>query len=140
MAFADSNTFELEPLGPEPHEISERHAMAQQEDLYWSGNYWREPYYCADYDYEDYAPAYCVGYTGCAQYGGQFDDAETSLCANFVRIKGDSRLTWEEAREPILAAWNRVHAGRTTRAEPKLGRLFGRMPPQAPAVQEACAA
>lgn len=107
MAFADAGGYELEALDGEAGGAT-RTYCAQLEDLYWAGNYWREPYFRADYDYEDYAPAYCVGYSGCAQYGGRFEDAEKSLCANFIRIKGDSRLSWEDAVEPIRSAWNRV--------------------------------
>ncbi len=108
MAFADTGGYELEALDGEAGDATLRKFSAEVEDLYWAGTYWREPYFRADYDYEDYAPAYCVGYSGCAQYGGRFEDAEKSLCANFVRIKGDSRLSWEEAVEPIRSAWNRV--------------------------------
>ena len=79
---------------------------------------------CADYDYEDYAPAYCVGYSGCAQYGGRFEDAEKSLCANFCRIKGDSRLTWEEAIEPIRAAWARLESDNAATPKGELARLM----------------
>jgi hypothetical protein len=78
------------------------------EEAHWSRFYLREPYCRSDRDFEDYAPAYCVGYVGCAQYGGSYDDAETSLCANWVRIKGDSRLSLDEARCAIRAAWDRV--------------------------------
>lgn len=108
MAFADAGDYELEPLAGQRQETVLGHYCAQVEDLYWSGNDWKEPYFRPDYGYEDYAPAYCVGYCGRAQYGGRFDEAETSLCANFMRIKGDSRLTWKEAREAIRAAWQRV--------------------------------
>ena len=108
MAFADAGDYELEPLAGQPQETVLRHYSAQGEDLFWSGNYWKEPYFRPDYDYEDYAPAYCVGYSGRAQYGGRFNEAEPSLCANFVRIKGDSRLTWNEARDAIRAAWQRL--------------------------------
>ena len=81
---------------------------AREEDAYWSGAFWQERYYRWDCDYEDYAPAYCVGYAGCAQYGGAFAQAERSLCANWERIKGDSRLSLEEALPAIEAAWNRT--------------------------------
>jgi hypothetical protein len=80
------------------------------EDAYWQSVYWGEPYYRADCSYEDYAPAYCVGYIGLAQYGGRYEDAETSLCANWLRIKGDSRLSLEEAMLAVRAAWE--HAAR----------------------------
>lgn len=79
----------------------------QVEDAYWQSVYWAQPYYRAGYSYEeDYAGAYCVGYIGHAQYGGSFADAEKSLCANWVRIKGASRLTIDEALQAIRAAWD----------------------------------
>jgi len=86
---------------------------AQAEDAYWRRAFWRERYYSAALDYEDYAPAYCVGYIGYAQYGGEYDDAERSLWANWERIKGDSRLSMDEARLAMRAAWDRM-AGRRT--------------------------
>ena len=83
---------------------------AREEDAFWQRAYRREHYYSADLEYEDYAPAYCVGYIGYAQYGGAYDDAETSLCANWERIKSDSRLTLDEARLAMRAAWDRMAA------------------------------
>jgi hypothetical protein len=81
------------------------------EDAYWQSAYWAEPYFRSDCGYEDYAPAYCVGYVGHAQYGGDFDDAEKSLCANWIRIKGDSRLSLDEAMQAIRAAWDHAAHG-----------------------------
>jgi hypothetical protein len=78
------------------------------EDAYWQHAFRREAYYSPQLDYEDYAPAYCVGYAGFAQYGGSFDEAEKSLVANWVRIKGDSRLPFEHARLAMRAAWERA--------------------------------
>jgi hypothetical protein len=75
------------------------------EDAYWQSVYWAQPYYRADLGYDDYAPAYCVGYIGHAQYGGNYEDAEKSLCANWLRIKGDSRLSVEQAMQAVRAAW-----------------------------------
>ena len=108
MAYADRSEYELEALEGEAHQQAWNIYAAQTEDTFWSQAHWKEPYFQAEYDYEDYAPAYCVGYSGCAQYRGSFDDAERSLCANWVRIKGDSRLTWEEALPAIQAAWRRM--------------------------------
>jgi hypothetical protein len=86
----------------------------QTQDAYWHNFYWAEPYHRPEYDYEDYAPAYCVGYIGFAQYGGCYEDAEKSLCSNWVRIKGSSRLSLEDAMLAVRAAWN--HAERTLAA------------------------
>lgn len=81
------------------------------QDAYWQSVYWSQSYFRPEYEYEDFAPAYCVGYIGFAQYGGCFEDAKPSLSANWVRIKGDSRLSLDEAMQAIRAAWN--HAERS---------------------------
>jgi len=89
-------------------------ASAQLEDAHWAGAHRRERYYSPALDYEDYAPAYCVGYIGYAQYGGRFEDAEPSLRANWERIKGDSRLPLSQALLAIRAAWDRMDAAPKT--------------------------
>ena len=70
-----------------------------------------EPYYSTDYTFDDYAPAYRTGYEAAGQYRGQnrrFDDLEPELRANYERIKGTSRLAWENAKDAVRAAWHRV--------------------------------
>ena len=127
MAFADSGGYELQALAGDAVGKIERQSSALAEDNYWAGTFWKEPYFRADYDYEDYAPAYCVGYSGFSQYGGRFEEAEKSLCANFVRIKGDSRLTWEEAIEPIRCAWARREAADARSVQAELDGLLQRV-------------
>jgi hypothetical protein len=83
---------------------------ARQQDAYWSSVFAVQGYFRPGCDYEDYAPAYCVGYVGYAQYGGSLQDARHSLCANWERIKGGSRLTLDEALLAIEAAWKRAEA------------------------------
>jgi hypothetical protein len=95
---------------PDPQNTALGPVDAAQEDDYWRRVFWCERYYRPGLDYEDYAPAYCVGYIGYAQYGGDYEDAETSLCANWERIKGDSRLPLDGARQAMRAAWDRMAA------------------------------
>ena len=49
-------------------------AEARGEDVHWGHAFSRERYYRSGFGYEDYAPAYCVGYVGYSQYGGEFED------------------------------------------------------------------
>ena len=102
--------------GPSPAALS--YARAGLEDGHWERAHRREPYFKPGLDYEDYAPAYCVGYIGQAQYGGRFEDAQTSLCANWLRIKGDSRLPLDDALQAIRAAWDRMAGTRSAPARP----------------------
>ena len=83
------------------------------EEAYWREAYRREPYYRPEFDYEDYDPAYRVGYTGPMRRAGEFEELESELAGDFARVRGRSRLRWEEAREAVRAAWR--HA---TRGEP----------------------
>ena len=78
------------------------------EEAYWRDAYRREPYYRAEFSYEDYSPAYRVGYTGPVRREGEFDELEHALKDDFQRVRGRSRLRWEEAREATRAAWRRV--------------------------------
>jgi hypothetical protein len=98
------------------------------EDAYWQSVYWGEPYCRRDCSYEDYAPAYCVGYIGYAQYGGSFDEAEKSLCANWLRIKGDSRLSYDEALPAIRAAWRHAEQGQLALEDEEDGATPGVVP------------
>jgi hypothetical protein len=80
-------------------------------DIYWREQHTREPYYRKDFTYDDYAPAYRTGYETAGRYLGQgrkFDDLEAELHANYERIKGKSRLAWQDAKEAARAAWHRV--------------------------------
>jgi len=78
------------------------------EDAYWRQAFKSEPYYKADLSYEDYSPAYRVGYTGPLRRLGSFHSLEPMLYQDWQRVKGRSRLSWEEAREAAQAAWKRV--------------------------------
>ncbi len=106
---------------------------AQREDAYWRRTYWQQRYYEIGFEYEDYAPAYCVGYVGYAQYGGEFEQAERSLHANWERVKSDSRLGLADAMAAMRAAWDRMarvrHQPRLTVIE---GGLARRAPHRAP--------
>ena len=93
-----------------------RRLDARDEDAYWQRSYAHEPYCRPECDYEDYAPAFCVGYIGFIQYGGHYEDAEKSLYANWERIKGDSRLGYDDAAQAMRAAWMRLAANHTVHA------------------------
>jgi hypothetical protein len=106
----------------EPEVRIDGRVSPEREDAYWQSAYWAQPFHRDELGYDDYAPAFCVGYIGYAQYGGRFEDAEKSLCANWVRIKGDSRLSIDEAMQAIRAAWEHV-AQRPAKIEEDAGEL-----------------
>lgn len=119
-----ATTREFDDTGPgEPMAVLSR-ADAEGEDAHWAHAHRRESYFKPAFDYEDYAPAYCVGYIGHAQYGGHFEEALKSLSANWERIKGDSRLPLEEALLAMRAAWDRMARGRQP-VSPREGWVAG---------------
>jgi hypothetical protein len=102
---------ELDRHDDDMRSSAERLAEVRRQDAYWERAFHRERYFRPGLDYEDYAPAYCVGYAGHAQYGGSFEEAERSLCANWERIKGASRLAPADAIVAMRAAWERMERG-----------------------------
>jgi uncharacterized protein (TIGR02271 family) len=82
---------------------------AEQE--YWSQTYNREPYYRRERTWDDYEEAYRTGYEGYARYGREreWSQCEVDLRRKFEERKGQSRLSWEEARPAARAAWDRVN-------------------------------
>jgi len=81
----------------------------EEEDAYWRENHTREPYYDKERTYDDYAPAYSMGWESRARYDqGAFDTYEPSFRNDWETFKGQSRLSWEEARHAARAGWERV--------------------------------
>jgi hypothetical protein len=79
------------------------------EDAYWRESYQRQPYYQSGMTYDDYAPAYRLGYESRGRYsGGRFDDIESDLATDYQARRGTSRLSWEHAKQAARAAWDRI--------------------------------
>jgi len=79
-----------------------------QEDAYWRENYQKESYYDAGRSYDDYQPAYALGWSGRAERGVDFDVAEPALASEWETRRGSSNLDWAQARPATRAAWDRV--------------------------------
>jgi uncharacterized protein (TIGR02284 family) len=78
------------------------------EDAYWRDNYVKEPYYEKGRAYEEYQPAYELGWSSRTRYEGPFDAAEPRLSAEWDKGRTDSSLSWNQARPATLAAWERA--------------------------------
>ena len=78
------------------------------EEAYWRNAYSNEPYYERGRSYEDYHPAYSLGWAGVGMYGGTFDVAEPRLSADWDRARGTSALEWNSAKPAAQAAWERA--------------------------------
>ena len=85
------------------------------EEHYWSSSYKTEPYYNSSFTYDDYRPAYRVGYEGYNLHPGKsFEDVEPFLQENYIANRGNSRLGWIDARPATRSAWHRLGAGAVT--------------------------
>lgn len=79
------------------------------EDAYWRGAYANNPGYIRGYTYDDdYAPAYRLGYDLRSRARGTFESIERDMAVEWERIKGKSRLTWEQAKVAAFDAWHRI--------------------------------
>lgn len=80
-----------------------------REDAYWRDAHMNEPYYNPVHSYDDYQPAYRMGWESRAKYdGGTFDQYEPAFRNDWETVKGKSRLGWEEAKHAARAGWHRV--------------------------------
>ena len=80
-----------------------------REDAYWREAHMAEPYYNPARSYEDYAPAYRMGWESRAKYdGGTFEQYEPAFRNDWDSAKGRSRLGWDEAKHAVRAGWHRI--------------------------------
>lgn len=95
-------------------------ASWETEDNYWHENFTSRPYALgADY-YDRFRPAYRYGYeAGGGSQGRPWDDAEPELRAGWERYqhRGEAPSAWEEIKDAVRDAWDRVTGGRTAPAE-----------------------
>lgn len=78
-----------------------------REDAYWKTNHARQSF-AKNRPYDEFAPAYRVGYEGYSQYGAAgktFEQSEAELRRNYE--KQQAKLRWEEARPATQAAWQK---------------------------------
>lgn len=78
------------------------------EDAYWRDNYAKEQYVEPGRSYDDYGPAYALGWSGRANRTDEFDAAEPALEKEWATYRGDSALEWPQARHATRAAWERA--------------------------------
>ncbi|RYY72859.1 MAG: DUF2383 domain-containing protein, partial [Comamonadaceae bacterium] len=88
------------------------------EEAHWRERYTQEPYVEAGRTYDDYGPAYAVGWTERERLAPDFDTAEPELAAQWDARRGASTLSWDQARPAARESWSQVNsrylsAGRT---------------------------
>jgi hypothetical protein len=81
------------------------------EDTYWRENYASRPYTQQGYSYEDYQPAYQMGYEGYDRYRNDnrtYDEVEPEFQRQYETEHRDHRLGWNHAKHAVRDAWDRV--------------------------------
>ena len=78
------------------------------EDAYWRERYVDESYYEQGLQYDDYRPAYELGWSARATRDTAFDEVEPALGAEWANRRGTSTLDWPRARAASRAAWDRA--------------------------------
>jgi hypothetical protein len=84
-----------------------------EEDAYWRTNYQTQSHYTPGYTYDDYSPAYALGYNNSGRFPS-YDLAEPHMADEWDRVKGNSRLTWDQAKSASRSAWDRVEHRRSS--------------------------
>ncbi|MCE3284893.1 MAG: hypothetical protein K0R70_1149 [Steroidobacteraceae bacterium] len=79
------------------------------EEEYWRTNYSSRPYVTTGARYDDYGPAYRMGYERYPEYHGRkFDEVEHEFARDWDARRGDSKLSWNEARHATRDAFQRA--------------------------------
>ena len=95
-------------------------ASWETEDNYWHENFTSRPYALGPDYYDRFRPAYRYGYESAQHHlGRRWDDAEPDLRRGWdnYQHRGESPSTWDEIREAVLDAWDRVVGARSTESE-----------------------
>lgn len=80
-----------------------------EHDEYWRNNYSSRPYVASGTSYDDYSSAYKYGYERYPEYHGrQFDEVEHEFSRDWGTARGDSRLSWDEAKHATRDAFERA--------------------------------
>lgn len=83
-------------------------AVDPGEDEYWRDVYEEWPYYRDDFTYEDYEPAFRLGYNAGSAHRRPYDDnIAAELQARYEQCCSGSPLRWEDARHAVRDAYRR---------------------------------
>jgi len=79
----------------------------EAEDAYWQKQYRHEPYYESEYAFDDYGPAYRLGWQRYSPHES-FESVEKAMSDEWAQGRGSSKLEWHHARDAAKAGWSRV--------------------------------
>lgn len=79
----------------------------QAEQEYWQKHHRDEAYFESEYTFEDYGPAYQLGWQHYSPHTN-FETAEEKLSSIWSQGRSNSQLNWDKAREAAKASWQKV--------------------------------
>ncbi|MEY2480297.1 MAG: hypothetical protein QOI04_1224 [Verrucomicrobiota bacterium] len=86
----------------------EKHDPAEEE-AYWRRWHASQTYASKEDTFEQYAPAYRVGYEAATKYPGKkFEEIEDEVALDYEKAQPGSALPWDSARHATRAAWSKV--------------------------------
>jgi uncharacterized protein (TIGR02284 family) len=94
------------------------------EEAHWKTSYSSRPYVTSGSSYDDYGPAYKLGYERYPEYHGRsWDQAEPELRNEWETRRGNSRLAWDDARHATRDAYDRARdsVDRSIASDPLVG-------------------
>lgn len=81
----------------------------EEEDRYWQTTYSSRSYVSPGSTYDDYGPAYKLGYERYPEYHGRsFDEVEPEFQRDWGTNRGSSRLDWGDAKHATRDAFDRA--------------------------------
>lgn len=80
------------------------------ETEYWRGAFASRPYGKSGQSYEEFAPAYRLGWesAGHSENATTFDSVEKKIGSGWDQARGTSRLGWDQAKHAARDAWDRA--------------------------------
>lgn len=85
-------------------------SQAVLQDRFWHNRYHLEPYYVSGRGYDQYQPAYELGWTAAEKYLGDFAAIRPLLEAQWASHSGASLLDWRQVAGAAQAAWERMRS------------------------------
>jgi hypothetical protein len=90
-----------------------------EEDAYWRDHYRDRPYFSTrGGDYDFYQPGYRYGYDAATRYEGRsWGEVERDLEQDWDRYEHRGSSTWDDMKDAVRDAWDRVRARFTAGAQ-----------------------
>ena len=81
----------------------------EDEDTYWRSNFHNRPYAKSGTEYDFYRPGYRYGYESATRYQNRkWDEVEPELSRDWNTYQYRGTSTWEQVKNAVRDAWDRV--------------------------------